>query len=294
MKAVHLCEIDTPKGFRLDGIWFGPKRAKRVIILIHGLGGNMLNSVAHSFAEVLVSRDTAVLSFNNRGYGIISKIYKAAPKTKKGYTRIVAGSAHEKFEDCTDDIDGAVRYAKKHGAKEVYVAGHSTGCQKSIYWASKGNTAGVSGIILLAPVSDYAGMRKEVSAKRIVHATEIAKKMIKAKRGHDLMPSAVWSELVDAQRYVSLYSKKGNEEIFTYWDPLRTPKHLRSVKLPILAVLAGKDEYWDRPVGEIADWFLKHLYSGEVAVIPGVAHSFHGGQKIAARAIDGFMKERYN
>jgi pimeloyl-ACP methyl ester carboxylesterase len=294
MKAVHLCEIDTPKGFRLDGIWFGPKRAKRVIILIHGLGGNMLNSVAHSFTDALVDANTAVLSFNNRGYGIVSKIYKSAPKTKKGYTRIIAGAAHEKFEECVDDIDGAVRYVKKHVGKEVYLAGHSTGCQKSIYWASRDRAAGVSGIILLAPVSDYAGMSREVSEKKIARATEIAKKMVKTKRGHELMSPAVWPEMVDAQRFVSLYSKKGNEEIFTYWDPAHAPKLLRSVRLPVLAVLAEKDEYWDRPVGEIADWFLEHLFAGEVAVIPEVAHSFHGGQKMVARAIGVFMKERYN
>ncbi len=124
MQPVHLADIETPKKFRLNGVWYGPKRAKRVVILVHGLGGNMLNSVAIEFAAVLTNSETAVLSFNNRGHGLVSKLYKHSPKSKKGYVSITAGSVHEVFEDCVDDIDGAVQFARAHGGREIYLAGH--------------------------------------------------------------------------------------------------------------------------------------------------------------------------
>ena len=294
MQPVLLAEIETPKKFKLNGVWYGPKKAKRVVILVHGLGGNMLNSVASLFASVLTNTETAVLSFNNRGHGLVSKAYKSAPKTKKGYVRITAGSVHEVFEDCVDDIDGAVQYARAHGAKEVYLAGHSTGCQKSVYWAFKRKSSGVKGIILLAPISYYAGMRMEAGDKAINKALAVARKLVAEKKDHHLLPTNVWSAMIDAQRFVSLYSKEGNEEIFPYWDDKRIPKALRSVKVPILAVLAEDDEYADRPASEMQEWFIRQIYTGEVVVIPKVAHSFHGGEKAAAKQIAAFMKERYN
>ena len=54
------------------------------------------------------------------------------------------------------------------------------------------------------------------------------------------------------------------------------------------------DEYADRPADQMHKWFINQLYTGEVVVIPGVAHSFHGGEKHAAKYIAAFMKERYN
>ncbi len=294
MQPVHIAEIDTPKKFKLNGVWYGPKKAKRVVILVHGLGGNMLNSVASQFAAVLTNNETAVLSFNNRGHGLVSKAYKSAPKTKKGYTRITAGSVHEVFEDCVDDIDGAVRFARAHGGKEIYLAGHSTGCQKSIYWAAKRKSAGVKGIILLAPISDYAGMRKDVGDSAINKALAVAQKLVAAKKKHHLLPTHVWPSMIDAQRFISLYSKKGNEELFPYWSETQVPKALRSVKVPLLVVLAEHDEYADRSAEEMHDWFLEQIDTGEVVIIPAVGHSFHTGEKRAAAYIAAFMKERYN
>ncbi|MBP9757528.1 MAG: alpha/beta fold hydrolase [Candidatus Pacebacteria bacterium] len=294
MQAVHLADIVTPKKLMLNGVWYGPKKARRVVILVHGLGGNMLNSFASSMAAVLTNSDTAVLSFNNRGHGLVSKAYKEAPKSTKGYERITAGSVHEVFEDCVDDIDGAVKYARAHGAKEVYLAGHSTGCQKSVYWAYKRKSAGVKGIILLAPISDYAGMRMEVGDKAITRALSVAQKFVKAKKKHQLLPANVWHSMIDAQRFISLYSRKGNEEIFPYWDEKRIPKALRAVRVPVLVLLAENDEYADRKAEELHDWFIREIYSGEVAIIPKVAHSFYTGEKMAASRIAAFMKERYN
>lgn len=293
MQTVQLSEIHTPKKFILNGIWFGPKRAKRVLIHVHGLGGNMLNSVGRALADIMTDSQTAVLSFNNRGNGIISKVYKDAPKSKKGYDRIVAGSAHEVFADCVDDIEGAVRYARSHGAKEVYLVGHSTGCQKSLYWASK-KGKGVDGIVLLAPVADYPAMKNAVGTKALSRASTTAKKLIAQKKKHQLLPPSIWPELIDAQRFLSLYSGASYEEIIPYWNPKRNPKALRSIQIPILAVIAGNDEYHDRPAAEIAGWFLEHIFTGEATVIPDAPHSFHGKFDEVHDAIDSFMKERYN
>lgn len=292
MQTVQLCEIRTPKMFILNGIWYGPKRAKRVFIHVHGLGGNMLNTVGRALGEHMTDSQTAVLSFNNRGSGTISKAYKDAPRSKKGYESVLAGAAHEVFTDCVDDIEGVVRYVRSHGAKDVFLIGHSTGCQKSLYWASK-KGKGVDGIVLLAPVADYPAMKNAVGAKVLMRATKAAEKLVAQKKKHELLPPTAWPELIDAQRFLSLYSGKGHEEIIPYWNPAKRPTALRSIQTPVLAVVAGDDEYHDRPAEEIAGWFLEHIYTGESIVIPHAAHSFHNMFDEVRGAIDSFVKERY-
>src|SRR5262249_24525325 len=154
-------EIVTPKKFVLNGLWFGPKKPKQAIVWIHGLASSAFSRL--DIIEKIVDSRTAVMTFNNRGYANVARIGKT--NSKKGLT---AGAAYERFEDCVDDIQGAINFARKQGAKKIFLAGHSTGCQKAIYWAYKSNLKkGVGGIILFAPVSDYAGAVKKYGLPKI-------------------------------------------------------------------------------------------------------------------------------
>ncbi|MSU73718.1 alpha/beta fold hydrolase [Candidatus Kaiserbacteria bacterium] len=284
MRPCHVIEITTPKKFVLNGLWFGPKKPKRVIIWIHGLGSSAFTKLY--IVDKLVSKKTAVITFNNRGHDKVSSVSSTRNK------RIRGGAAHEVFADCVDDIQGAIRFAKRAGAQSVVLAGHSTGCQKSAYWAAK-KGKDVKGIILLAPMSDYAAEVKVSGKAKMSSALSTARRLVKAGRQHELIPESVWGWplLADAQRFISLYSAKSAEEIFTYWDPKRVPKTLRRIRLPILILLAEKDEYADRPAVEIAAWFKKYAKkSDSVRIVPKVKHSFEGGEKIVARAIGDFIK----
>src|SRR3989344_5371271 len=129
VRPCHVVEIVTPKNVLLNGLWLGPKKPKRAIVWVHGLGSSMFSKLA--LAERLVDSQTAVIVFNNRGHDKVATISTASKR------RIRGGAAHEIFTDCADDIQGAINYAKKAGAKSVYLAGHSTGCPKSVYWGAK-------------------------------------------------------------------------------------------------------------------------------------------------------------
>ncbi len=291
MRSAQHVQITTPKKVCLDGLLLGPVKATRVVIWVHGLGSSLFSKLA--IADELVNRDTAVLVFNNRGHDKVAKV-------SQGKKRILGGSAHEVFTDCVDDIDGAIHAAKSFGAKEIFLAGHSTGCQKSIYWAAKRGLPvgrqgkGVKGIILLAPISDYAAEVKLGGDTKIKAGLKVAKQMTMSGRKNELVPVGAqeWFLIADAQRFLSLYSGESAEEIFTYWAPQRVPTTLRAAKLPILALLAEKDEYRDRPSAQMADWFAEHLKIGDqVVIVPKVGHSFEGGEKAVARHMHKFMTE---
>ncbi|MBI5470035.1 alpha/beta fold hydrolase [Candidatus Kaiserbacteria bacterium] len=276
----RIVEITTQKKFELFGLWYGAKKPKKVFIFVHGLTSSVFGGVARNIMPALVDKKTAVLTFNNRGYGIVNRI--------SGKKSLLAGAAHEVFTDSVDDIGGAVLFAKKSGAKEVYLVGHSTGCQKIVYYAAKvGKASKVNGLVLLAPVSDHAAALKEDKKGNLPKALKIARAMVKAGKKHELMPRGSltkWS-IDDAQRFLSLYSPDSAETIFPYEQSRKIPRTLRSLKVPSLVVWAGKDEYADRPAGKIAAWFAAHTPRGKVVVVPAVKHSFKGAEREVANSI---------
>jgi alpha-beta hydrolase superfamily lysophospholipase len=292
MRDANVIHIVTPKGVNLNGLWFGPRKAERAVVLVHGL-----MSTAFSMRRVLalVDKKTAVITFNNRGHGLVNYVTRNVPNSTK-QKWVLAGSAHEVFTDCVDDIEGVLQFVRAQKVREIFLAGHSTGCQKSIYFASRGNTKNVKGIILLAPISDYASyLSIDDKNGKYKKAIAAARKLVQAGKPHEMLPAELAGEFkCDAQRFISLYTPDSAEEIFCYVSPNRVPRTLKKVTVPILTVLAEKDEYSDRPAEQMAEWFMLHLYAGEVAIIPGADHSFTEMEEPLKDAMVRFMKERYN
>ncbi len=285
MPSSLIVKIPMPAKVSLHGIWLGSSRAKRAIVWVHGLGSSAF-SMLH-IVEKLVNKDTAVLTFNNRGHDVISRL----STKKKGKPRY-GGAAHEVFTECVDDIDGAIRFAKKQGAKEIYLAGHSTGCQKSIYWAAK-KGQGVKGIILLAPVSDWAAEMKRTGKKKILRAVAAARQLVKKGKKHELLPSGLWHSPIDAQRLLSLCTPESVEEIFPYSLPMKKPTTLQKVRVPILVLWADRDEFSDKSSKVIAQWFTENAQSPKSAVhvIPKVGHSFKRGEVEVSRIIKRWLSQ---
>lgn len=274
-----MIDILTPKNFMLNGLWFGSTKPKNVMILVHGLFSSAF-SMGHVVDELL-DADTAVVTFNNRGHDVISSLKQyVGNETKKSF----AGTAHEVFTDCVDDIEGAIRRVKKEGVKNIYLAGHSTGCQKITYYAHVTGGARVKGLILLAPLSDWAGERTK---PKLRSAVATAKRMMKAGKSHELLPHDAWWHYADAQRFLSLYTPESTEEIFSYAQPDKKPKVYASVTLPVLALFAGADEYADRAAESMVEWFTKHSRSKRFAaqIVLNVEHGFGGGELIVAKAV---------
>lgn len=280
MKAPYLMDIETPKKYLLQGLWYGREKPTTVYIWVHGLTGSIFSG--RRIINLLAKGNDAGITFNTRGAGHVNDV-----KRKQGTKMIyeTAGTAYEKFQDCVDDVQGVMNFARKKGAKKIFLLGHSTGCQKSVYWASKGGR-GVNGLILLGPLSDFADTLVPNKRAHYRAGLALAKKLVRSGRGLELMPKKYTEWLfLTAARYVSLYTPDSVEEIFTYAQVKRKPKTLQKVKTPILAVLAERDEFADRPAKEIESWFLEHIYEGEVHVVPDVGHGFKGAEDALAKKI---------
>lgn len=287
MTPCHVVQITTPKKYLLNGLWWGPKRPKRVIVWVHGLGGSAFSM--RTMVQAFVGKDTAVLTFNNRGFEAITTLRNVSERKSQ---RFGGGAAHEVFAECVDDIEGAVTFAHGMGAKHIFLAGHSTGCQKSIYWAYKKKAAGVKGVILLAPISDWAAETMRQGTQKIARALGVAHRLVLNGKPHELLPAHLWHEVMDAQRFLSLYSPDSPEELFSYSQPEKQPKVLQSVRIPVAVFWAGKDEYADQPAQKIAAWFEATIHAPHrVVIVAGVGHGFKGQEERVVKEARAFMKE---
>lgn len=290
MPNCTVVQIETPKQYLLDGIWIGPKKAKTVFVYVHGLGSNLFSH--YGLLEGLANDNTAVLVFNNRGHGNISRIKRLNKKSVKGYDTHWIGMAHEVFVECADDIAGAVKLADRNGVKQIFLIGHSTGCQKSVYYLTRPKPKKIAGVVLLAPMSDFAETllpeKKKIFAKVMV----VAKKMMQAGKGRNLLPASTWTYPMEAQRFISLFTKESVEEIFSYASH-KKPTLLQKVAVPILVILAGADEYRDRAMSEISTWFEKIKYenNGVVETVPGATHGFGGCEKEVVRLVHRWVNK---
>jgi len=284
MTPCFAVEFETPNTFILRGLWFGPAKPRHLVVWVHGLGSSAFGM--HRAVRSIAGKRTAVLTFNNRGHDVVSKL-------RRGKRSILGGTAHEKFTDCIDDIQGAINFVRRQGIKNVYLAGHSTGCQKSIYWAAQKKGRGVKGIILLAPVSDYAAALKYDREGKLARLTKTARQLVRSGKKHALMPESILNDgsLNDAQRFLSLNTPDSAETVFPYEQNGKRPRTLQRVKKPILVLWPEKDEYADRPAKDIAAWFEAHISSPHrVVIVPKAAHSFRGAERRVAREVRKFIR----
>jgi len=283
----ELVKFLTPKKLELFGFYIGKKNPETIYIFIHGLGSSVFRKA--ELYQKLAGKNSAVFAFNNRGKEIISRFSQVKEKGK--YKSKTIGSAHEKFTDSLDDIGGAVQWVKKLKPKKIILVGHSTGCQKSIYYLSKKADKKVKAVVLLSPISDLAGVLNFSSKYQFEKAHKFAKKQVQNKKGDDLLPLSIWPIYINAQRFLSLYSQNSLEEIFCYSQESKRARILRKVEVPIYVLLGSDDKYLDRSPQQIIDWFLKqvNIKKFKAEIILKAGHSFKDYEKNVSKRIKNYF-----
>lgn len=303
----ELTQIKTKDGLWLEGLLFESKHktlrrgsGRAIALWISGLTGRFSGNPKriHAIAGELARKNISFGIFNNRGFGNINSL-----KIRGAYKYF--GTTFEKFEDSVLDIEAMIRFCKKRGYKNIFLFGHSTGANKSAYYILKKRGRGLAGIGLIGPMSDIPGIKKNLG-KKYKKTLEIAEKMVKRGKGNELLPlKMTYGLFYTAARFWSIAREGSNEDTFPYYGstslttygstsfdntqdkPLTTGnlKHkfrwAKKVRLPILVLIGGKEEYADRPVPEIMEIFRKQInqkyFSGKI--IKGANHSFKKKEK---------------
>jgi alpha-beta hydrolase superfamily lysophospholipase len=289
-------ETQTADQIRLRGIIAWPQKpAYRALIFVHGLSSNFYHQV--EIVKELAIRATelgwAAASFHNRGCEAVSSHRRYDGTLPKGYSHHQAGQAHEIFTNCVHDLRAVVDFLKKEGIREVILIGHSTGCQKSVYYMGTRPDKTVVGIVLLAPLNDRLGYQRDL-AKKLPRLVEKARSLVKAGKEHQLMGDKdIW--YTDAQRFLSLAEKGSSEDIFPYDNPKDPFTTFSSVGVPMLIILGDKDEYLDRPAEEVLRVLRdKAKVPVGTSVVRGAFHNFTGFEKQVVADIVGWVQEKFD
>src|SRR4029453_6880224 len=97
-----------------------------------------------------------------------------------------------------------------------------------------------------------------------------------------------WWGCGGAGRYVSLFKPGQAEDVFQYYRANSRWTALRSVRLPIAAIVGSRDEYLDRRAEALIDAFWQNAsrsrsFRGEI--VAGAGHSFVGHERQLAEVL---------
>lgn len=269
--AAALVRIETRDSVWLDGVVAEPRgRRRTAVVWVHGLGSVFSSGqpLTRELSARLNAAGIAFFKLNNRGHDVVA-----------GRGRHLAGAAFERFEQSTEDIRATVTFARRCGYRRVVLAGHSTGANKVLYYASRTRDRRVVGIVLAGPVSDVAAEARRLGARALRHRVAEAERI--ARRDPDGLVPRAWG-FWSARRYISLYRAGEVEDVFPYYRANARWPAFRAVRLPIVAILGSRDEFLDRPAREVIDAFRANAVRARSftgLVVPRARHGFQGHER---------------
>jgi hypothetical protein len=159
----------------------------------------------------------------------------------------------------------------------VILQGHSHGALKVTHYLHKKADPGITGLILLSPSDDFGCQRVRVG-ERFDEAIEMARAMVDAGKGRDLIPEGYFHYPVSASTYLDIFDEGSKLKSFNL---SRTDtaafEELESVPVPVLALVGSVDEaFMDAPETYLAQIRaeMKKAPSFTGHVIQGAPHNY--------------------
>ncbi len=282
----ELSRITTEDGLRLHGIFYEPlEKSEKVLIYIHGWTGNFYENILIEYiASACVNNGYAFLSFNTRGAGFIQEFIKKKGRSVE-YVKI--GGSLEKFEDCLIDIKAAIVFLQEKGYSKFILEGHSTGCQKALYYKYKTKDNSIKGLIFLEPADDPS-IVKRILAERYEEAISRATKLIQDGKPDKAMPD--WVEFgvkLAAQKFLSIANPDSIEGKLLYLPG--ELYELKSLTCPVLVISADHSEYQN--ANSMQKRLRKIIKNSTTNIIADSNHWFFEHEEIVGAIISKWIKQ---
>jgi pimeloyl-ACP methyl ester carboxylesterase len=266
-----LMRITTADGLELHGVLYEPPLpTQKVVLHIHGWTGNFYeNAFLDHIAAACIRHGYAFLACNTRGAGFVQEFLQ---KDGRSVTYVKIGGSLERFEDSILDIQAVVNHLEKSGYREFVIEGHSTGCQKAVYYSSTTKDPRVAGIILLEPADDPT-IVASLLGNRYTEAIDYAQNLLAHNKPDALMPDWVLSgTLLSAQKFLSIADPHSIEGSI-----LHVPgkfRLARGITCPLLVISASNSEYQDAVV--MQKCLRGAVKTIDAHIIPDSGHWFFG------------------
>lgn len=236
MNIEFINDAYTKDGLRLPMVHFESKKKDICIIITHGMCGTIIdNYFATVWGKVLTKSNIGLIYEHNRGHSIENDLV-SIDGTFKRY-----GCMYEIFEECLLDIDLAIKTAKKIGYKRIFLAGHSYGCNKTIYYYYK-KKPDILGIIF-ASAPDMVGIHKLLQPN-FRSLLEEAKINIKSGNENKLLSALVEDYMyMSSKTYYNWYNELSELNNLPIIENPELWEQFSCIDVPILA-FSGENEEW--------------------------------------------------
>ena len=269
----RLIHFQATDDVHLAGLLYEPeRRTRRAAIFLHGTGGASIfdSRRTNLLARELVSRGIAWFPFNNRGAHMIRAVGR--------------GASYEVIRECVYDIDGAARFLRSLGYRELYLVGHSTGANKIAVYNARKPRNPFKRYVLLAGGDDTGMLYAQLGARRFRATIERSRRMIHERRGDELSPLNLlsWRALYD------MANPDGDYNVFPFLERMRNIRlgrrapfrHIRKIRKPALYVYGEHDEFCYDDVPRCTALLSAEVApTAEIITLAAAGHSFKGHEK---------------
>lgn len=236
---LQILKVSTEDKIILKAFYFSNNKSKKRLILhIPGMSGSIYYN---SFYEAMYSgypkNGLDFIVAEHRGVGVITQFATTTDDV------VLKGTTFDSFgKDVLKDLDAWINIAIRLGYKEIWLQGHSYGCNKIIYYILQRDIPEIKGLILLSPSLTYEYSLCDEWKDDHKETEQEALSLVKQGKSDNLLQHRLWgTEILTARTYLSLFGKDSPANIFKYvsnrnWD------FVNSIKLPVIAFTGTKDE----------------------------------------------------
>ena len=123
---MKIIDVVTKRHDTLCGCWYGENFRDTIVLITNGTGGDIFeNKFLREVGEQLEQNGISFVYAHNSGAFQIMDL-PSKNKTRSGLT-------FEMFDNCVEDLQAYVDFAKEQGYKNIILGGHSYGCNKVIW-----------------------------------------------------------------------------------------------------------------------------------------------------------------
>jgi pimeloyl-ACP methyl ester carboxylesterase len=293
----RLVRFEASDGVTLSGLLYEPpRRTRRAIVFVHGTGGASVfdSKRTNLLAEPFLRNGFTWFPFNNRGAHLMRRLRNKKRKSVGG------GMAYERIRECVHDIDGAIRFLRKRGYREIHLAGHSTGANKLAVYDFYKHRNPVRSYVLLAGGDDTGLLYDHLGRRRFFPALERARAR---RNSEELVPRTLSALPMSWRAFYDTINPDGDYNVFPYLEILRGVRlsrrprfrHLLGIRKPALVVYGDRDEYLYGDVSRCVEILAEQLESRanfEFAILKDADHGFSRREDDLARLILAWLLRR--
>jgi pimeloyl-ACP methyl ester carboxylesterase len=266
--ATELVELRRDDGHPIDALWYGADGARLGMLHVHGKGSSVLSGPSRFLPPLLPG--IAHLAVNMRCHDLAYTVGTD--------DWAVDGGMWEDLSTGHLDLAAGVAHLRARGVERVVVCGHSSG---GFYAADlMPRDSGIAAWVLLSPLTTnknpFALWWPDPAEQ--ARAADLARGMVAAGRGAELIPVPGWFHAISAGSLVQRL-----EEPEGVW--LANLGHATAPVLMAWGDAEPRHGLWGELFAEFADGGDRRL------VLPGAGHYYRGQEVDLADGIAGFLAD---